>query len=81
VCCPVNYGVVLEEKYSPFKHGRQEGDVPIKSKLDGKKYMYGQIDWVIKKVSCRRPFDGSLGSEGPGGRGFPMKCWRAASSP
>ncbi|KIW21216.1 hypothetical protein PV08_01796 [Exophiala spinifera] len=48
VCCPVSYGVVFAERYNALKHSRQ-GDVPEISALDGKKYIHGQIDWIIKK--------------------------------
>ncbi|KAK6385009.1 hypothetical protein LTS17_002572 [Exophiala oligosperma] len=48
VCCPVSYGVVFAERYNSLKHSRQ-GDVPEISALDGKKYIQGQIDWIIKK--------------------------------
>lgn len=46
VCCRMSYGIVVQEEYSKKRH---QGQIPRKSESDGKLWVHGQIDWIIRQ--------------------------------
>jgi hypothetical protein len=46
VCCRMSYGIVVQEEYNKRRH---QGQIPRKSESDGKLWVHGQIDWIIKQ--------------------------------
>ncbi|KAF8533460.1 hypothetical protein BDD12DRAFT_898943 [Trichophaea hybrida] len=45
-CCRSNYGIICSREYNKQKH---KGLPVWKSEFDGKSYVSGQIDWIVKK--------------------------------
>ena len=51
-CCRLSYGVLCREEYDPNENPTHIGQRVLKSPLDGKYWVEGQIDWLLKQV-CR----------------------------
>ena len=51
-CCRLSYGVLCREEYDPNNNPTHIGQRVLKSPLDGKYWVEGQIDWLLKQV-CR----------------------------
>lgn len=51
-CCRLSYGILCREEYDPENNPTHIGQVIYKSPYDGKNWVEGQIDWLLKQV-CR----------------------------
>ena len=51
-CCRLSYGVLCREEYDPNDNPTHIGQRILQSPLDGKYWVEGQIDWLLKQV-CR----------------------------
>ena len=66
VCCRMSYGIVVQEEYSKRKH---QGQIPRTSESDGKLWVHGQIDWIIKQgvqvpsTGMRRTYEWTMTDE------------------
>ena len=49
-CCRLSYGVLCREEYNPNDNPTHIGQRVVESPHDGKYWVEGQIDWLLKQV-------------------------------